>query len=1202
MIAESIETKCPIAGVKGGKTRCPFATSALKQKKNSNKLEDGRFYPTSRVSSERLTLSSLRDLIRILALRLMDLFASFRIGFVQKKQKHGRNDDRSASIVKPPSPPGWKSLPIVGHMPMLWQLVEGGEPAPALIKAFKMCEGDMSSLDIPGENKGLYFTSNADYARVVSTDLENWGKITHKDKRGPFYMARQVIGDALFVASDTEPNWGKAHRILMPAFSPSGLKSLAEITSYKVDRFIERVRSNREPFDIGEAFTSLTFDIIGNYIGGPGLDFGTTEHPERMASDKFLVALDVAMRSRENAQKIFNGRLDPRMYKKRMEAYQALHDSAMDVINDRLNKKTASKDGNPDVLDRMLNTVDKETNEKMDMKLIRNHLILFLLVGHDSTSSLLTSLVYMLTQHPEVENKIREEVEAVIGDSVPTMENIKKLEYTMAVIKETLRLFPPAVALAKNCLKDTTLGPWEIEEGARMVVVVKEVHRNKEYWGENADDFDPSRFLPDSPNVQMHDYAWLPFSSGPRGCIGMQFSLIEARIILARMMQHLTFRLHKDAEAKEKFRTFMKLSNVYVTAHDIDIKKMGTPPVRCRIDEQRIPVAFDPVVNADNMAKIGSHNGRIDIYFGSNTGTCEDLSHRLCNDSKQLGFKATVRPLDAVASEGFQKDRLVLVVTSTYNGQPPDNAKIFAKYCKGIEPNSLSDVTVAIIGVGNSNWKSFQVFPSYIETTLRSAGAKILCSRCVADEEKDLKGEIQSWIGSELWPSAFRFVGLDSNTSADIVDIDRNRHNALDLGITDSSEQSRHLLRSPDNKLAPVISSCELQCLDSGRSTRHIELKLPRTMDYRAGDHLAIFPENDPELVFQFASIIKEHDLGRVVTVKVAVNCDKFRHLPIGIPMTVSDLLGRHIDLQAPITLCFMKTAITSTVNADELNILKGISDLISNDASSNCQQLRPIQILTAFPSIHLTLAQVLATIVPMKKRYYSISSSPKASGTESNIASVTVGLVEGRTTTHPMVPVSHTDSENHRGVSSGYLANLRPGQLAEVLVVRNERFRLPKNAHVPVIMIGPGTGVAPFRGFIQELNMASGQNRRAILFFGCRNEKDFLYRSELESASIELHVAFSRPNAEGFSDQNSLKKPQYVQNLLWENRDNIWQVLEQGAHVYVCGDGRHMAKDVDKTLLRIAVESGKMNENCAIAYFEELQKNGAYLQDVWCN
>lgn len=1144
MIVESNKTECPIIAVDEKKAKCPFAAA--------NKTDR-----------------------------------------IQKKNNKETKNSSSSSFVMPPHPPGWRSLPIVGHAPMLLKYAEeGGELAPALLKAFNMCDGDMASLDIPGMGQnGFYVTSNADYAGIVSTDLEHWGKITHKDTRGPFYMARQVIGDALFVASDTEPNWGKAHRILMPAFSPNGLKSLGEITLYKVDRLLERIGSSREPFEIGDTFTSLTFDVIGNYIGGPALDFGTTEHPERMETDRFLVALDVALRSRENAQKIFSGRLDRKMYKKRMDSYKTLHDSAMEVINDRLNGKTKSKDGHPDVLDRMLNTVDKETNEKMDIALIRNHLILFLLVGHDSTSSLLTSLIYLLSQHPEVEEKVREEVETVIGEGVPNMQNIKKLTYTMAVIKETLRLFPPAVALGKTCLKDTTLGPWQIKEGARMIVVIKELHRNKDYWGENADEFDPSRFLPDSPNAQTHDYAWLPFSSGPRGCIGMQFSLIEARIILARMVQRFTFRLHKDADVKDKFRTFVKLSGVYVTAHEV--KKNALPSVRSPIIKPKITTAPHPVAEVDVQGIIESHNGKLDIYYGSNTGTCEDLAHRLCNDSKQLGFDTTISPLDVAASKGFETDRLALIVTSTYNGQPPDNAKKFAEYCKEIEPKSLSGVNVAIIGVGNSNWKSFQAFPSFIETALRSAGAQILCKRGVADEEKDIQGDIDSWIDSEFWPLALESIGIDPIIKG--VKTDRSCDDPLGLVITDSDELSSHLLRSPENVFATVMSTYELQSPGSGRSTRHVEFKLPTQMQYSAGDHLAVFPENHPELVLRFGSLISEHDLGRVVTVTTTSNNDKaLRHLPLGIPTKVSDLLGRHVDLQAPITASFVNAAVLSAVDPEQRDILRGISDLISNGVNGDWQQLRPAQILTAFPSVRMTLKEVLPTIAPMKKRYYSISSSPLGSKTECQVASVTVGVVEGTEASNSVTIAAQMSPQKFRGVSSGFLAGLRPGQLTEVRVVKNERFRLPKNKLAPVIMIGPGTGLAPFRGFLQELQLEAKQ-RQAMLFFGCRNEKDYIYRSELESAPIDLHVAFSRP-------ANGSKKSQYVQDLLWESRDRVWQLLKEGAYIYVCGDGRYMAKDVDKTLCRIAAESGNLNEEDAIAFFEQLQKNGCYLQDVWCN
>lgn len=646
----------------------------------------------------------------------------------------------------------------------------------------------------------------------------------------------------------------------------------------------------------------------------------------------------------------------------------------------------------------------------------------------------------------------------------------------------------------------------------------------------------------------------------------------------------------------------MKLSNVYVTAHKIKKK------VPSSITEPETTKVNFPVAEVDDIkAKIEKHSGKIDVYFGSNTGTCENLSRRLQNDSKRLGFDATLSPLDVVASKGgFDKDRLSLIVTSTYNGQPPNNAKKFARYCEQLKPNSLLGFKVAVIGIGNSNWKSFQAFPLYIENALHSAGAEILCRRGVADEENDMQGDIRRWVDSEFWPCAFESVGLDPKTSKKrAVEIDRDHHdsNGLDLiTVTDSVESGRHLLRSSENELVTVISSRELQSPGSGRSTRHIEFQLPSIMDYDAGDHMAIFPENDPQLVLLFGSLVQEHDLGRVVIVTSGSSGggSGFRHLPLGIPTKVSDLLGKHVDLQAPITCSFVTAAVASASDPVEQNNLKEILlQLVSSHG--DCQQLRPVQILKAFPSVNMTLERVLPTLSPMKKRYYSISSSPLAC---SRIASVTVGLVEG-TTSATINAMMEASPEKFRGVSSGYLADLRPGQLAEVSIVRNESFRLPKNPSTPVIMIGPGTGLAPFRGFLQELRSEAAEqqeHRQAMLFFGCRNENDYLYRSELESSesssAIELHVAFSRPNSNA-----SKKPPQYVQDLLWENRYRVWQLLKVGAHIYVCGDGRYMAKDVDTTLCRIIVaESGTMNEQSAIEFLEDLQTIGGYLQDVWCN
>ena len=270
-------------------------------------------------------------------------------------------------IVTPHQPDG--KLPIVGHLAVLKKISKQlgqKEWGPKMNEVFRQCVGENSTngdtvfLTFPGVL--VYLTSNADYAATTMTDLQHWGKITHKDRRGGYYTARTIVGDALFTASDGEDH-SKSHRILMPAFSPRSLSSLVDITLLKTDILLDRFESSRKkPFEIGHAFTSLTFDIIGNFIGGNGLDFKTTENPERMSTEPFLHSMDIALSTKYIHDNIDGGKFTNRkVYKVREDAKECLWDYATNVINDRLDGKTMSTGGKtaPDVLDRMLNTIDK---------------------------------------------------------------------------------------------------------------------------------------------------------------------------------------------------------------------------------------------------------------------------------------------------------------------------------------------------------------------------------------------------------------------------------------------------------------------------------------------------------------------------------------------------------------------------------------------------------------------------------------------------------------------------------------------------------------------------------------------------------------------------------------------------------------------------------------------------------------------------
>lgn len=617
----------------------------------------------------------------------------------------------------------------------------------------------------------------------------------------------------------------------------------------------------------------------------------------------------------------------------------------------------------------------------------------------------------------------------------------------------------------------------------------------------------------------------------------------------------------------------MKLSNVYVTAHKVH-KMQASDLHNTAVEKQMIP---EKVANDFDTSKplFEKHNGSIDIYFGSNTGTCERYAHKLARNAKNLGFETIVAPLDDLAKGFDSQKNLTLIVTSTYNGQPPNNAKKFAAYCRQLGVNSLSGTNVAIVGIGNSNWKSFQAFPAYLEEALRLGGADIVGPRGVADEEGDLQGSLGHWEESHFWPNVLEDMGLDPIKSQAMAK--RNSEDAR-LSISDSSQAcQKHLLQSSENQLVTVVASRELQMPCSGRSTKHIEFALPKMLEYKAGDHLAVLPRNDPTVVLECASLLGEPDLAKVVVVN-AHETTSFSHLPLQVPTTISELLGKCVDLQAPATACFLQEAYRCAMDANERDQLETLMD------RSVVQELRPLQVLRTFSSVHMTLERFLPTIAPMKQRYYSISSSPKA---QEKILSITVGLVQG---TSPNIAAVNGGSQAYRGVCSGHLASLVPGQLAEVSVVPNERFRLPRCPSTPILMIGPGTGIAPFRGFLQELQGP----RPGMLFFGCRNEADFLYKNELQeltSSGMDLHVAFSRPtNGQGA----------YVQDLLWKHRRLVRKLLSQKAHVYVCGDGA-MAKDVDRMLCQIVMDGGKTTTAEAELFWKDLQEQGRYLQDVWC-
>ncbi len=370
-----------------------------------------------------------------------------------------------------------------------------------------------------------------------------------------------------------------------------------------------------------------------------------------------------------------------------------------------------------------------------------------------------------------------------------------------------------------------------------------------------------------------------------------------------------------------------------------------------------------------------------------------------------------------------------------------------------------------------------------------------------------------------------------------------------------------------------------------GRSTRHIEIALPEGRTYRAGDHLAVAPRNDSALV---AAVAERFGLKPESAIKLDATPGRRPLLPVGVAVSVSKLLTDFVELQSTATRKHVETLAEHTrcpVTKPKLQALAGEE---SYRAEIYGRRLSVFDLLRLHPACELPFALYLEMLPLLQPRYYSISSSPFSDGAR---LSVTVGVVRGP---------ARSGLGEYRGVASNYLVARGAGDIIHAAVRETKAgFRLPEDPATPLVMIGPGTGLAPFRGFLREraaLKAKGAAPGPAMLFFGCRRaDEDFLYADELKAYAaqglVDLHVAFSRPPEGGRT---------YVQDLMRREADALWRLMEAGAIVFVCGDGARMEPDVKRALIEIHAEKTGVGAAASESWMGRLGEAGRYVLDVW--
>ncbi len=521
------------------------------------------------------------------------------------------------------------------------------------------------------------------------------------------------------------------------------------------------------------------------------------------------------------------------------------------------------------------------------------------------------------------------------------------------------------------------------------------------------------------------------------------------------------------------------------------------------------------------------------ILFATESGNSEALAAKAKKDAAKLGYAAKL--LDAAdAKPGDLKGNLLVIASTWGEGEAPARAVPFFAALMADDAPSLPDVNFAVLALGDRAYAKFCEIGHQIEARLIALGASRAAPLLECDLDYDEAAA--TWLTSTL-PT---FKGA---AKASVIHVD--------FGNTEVAEALVYDRRTPFQ--AEITDLVNLNGSRSGKQTLHVELSLAGSgLTYQPGDAIGIIPTNDPAVV-------------EAVLIPVGLGGDSVLHATLAEAHDVTTLSAHLLQSYAALT--------------QDASLIA-----LSQDAARLADYVPGRQVADLFEDYphRLDATQLTGLLRKLPPRLYSVASSQASVGEE---AHVLVGAVR-----------YEAHGRARGGVASTFVADRRKiGDTIKAYVKPNAHFRLPSDPATPVIMIGPGTGVAPFRAFMQDRD-AAGITGRSWLFFGDRSyTQDFLYQLEWQDllargALSRLDVAFSR-------DQDAKR---YVQHRIWEQRRELHAWLQDGAHLYVCGDQNHMARDVHDTLRQLIADQSAITPDAAEAELSAMKQQGRYLLDVY--
>ncbi|SUM81639.1 assimilatory sulfite reductase (NADPH) flavoprotein subunit [Staphylococcus saprophyticus] len=550
----------------------------------------------------------------------------------------------------------------------------------------------------------------------------------------------------------------------------------------------------------------------------------------------------------------------------------------------------------------------------------------------------------------------------------------------------------------------------------------------------------------------------------------------------------------------------------------------------------------------NNESESQNNNDRhITVVYGSETGNAQSLAEIFADRLVEHNYTVKLTAMDEIKQKEFKKVEDLFVITATHGeGDPPDNALTFHEFIHSRKAPKLENVRFSVLALGDESYEYFCQTGKDFDAKLLELGAERLADR--QDCDLDFDDLAEKWMNKNI-EILNQSTGHGSTpTSTETVQ---------------SAKEKRYSKSNPYQ--AEVLENINLNGRGSNKEVRHVELLLDNYGEsFEPGDCVVVLPQNEPEIV----TLLIE-TLGWDKDIEIPINDD-----------------GDTLPLEKALTEHFEITKLTKPLLQKAAELF-GNTELLSQiDNAEWIQQYVDgrdvIDLLTEFPTSELKPETFYKLLRKLPAREYSIASSYEATPDEVHI---TVGAVR-----------YEAHERTRKGVCSVQLAErIQPGDTLPIYLKKNPNFKFPFDEETPVIMIGPGTGVAPFRSYMQEREEL-GLSGNTWLFFGEQHfTTDFLYQTEWQAwlkdeTLAKLDLAFSRDTEEKI----------YVQHRIAQQSELFYEWLQDGAAIYVCGDEKHMAKDVHDTIRSVIEQEGDMSEADAEAYLTQMKQEKRYQRDVY--